>query len=170
MAEREKVEKEMAAKNAELEKLMKEIEAEEKAQRKAGVKVSDSDEDDDDESSDDHVIIEKVGKNMKGKAGKSKGPPKDQEVLEQNEYQKAKGKAAKKGKGEPQLPVDEEPLDDSKVQPSKGNYITKKLAPKKTLRSNDAMGDWEVVDKRDKFLVEKPIDSSDEGSELSYDD
>jgi len=38
------------------------------------------------------------------------------------------------------------------------------------MRAADGGEDWEMVDKRDKFLVEKPIDSSDDGSELSYDD
>lgn len=59
---------------------------------------------------------------------------------------------------------------ESKIKPALGKYITKKMAPKKTMRSADGQGEWEIVDKREQFLIEKPIDSSDEGSELSYDD
>lgn len=44
----------------------------------------------------------------------------------------------------------------------------KVLEKKKTVK--DYKGDeWEVVDKREQKIVEKPLDSSDEGSELSYD-
>ena len=55
------------------------------------------------------------------------------------------------------------------VKPKKGIKVVSVLDKKKTMK--DAKGDeWEVVDKRDKKLIEKPIETdSDAGSELSYD-
>ena len=55
------------------------------------------------------------------------------------------------------------------MKPKKGMKVVKVLEKKKTV--TDAKGDlWEVVDKRDKFAIEKPIETdSDAGSELSYD-
>ena len=37
------------------------------------------------------------------------------------------------------------------------------LKPKKTLRGDDAFGDWEVVDaKRETYQLERPIDSDED--------
>lgn len=41
------------------------------------------------------------------------------------------------------------------------------LKPKKTLAGDDGFGDWEVVGKRESYLVEKPEDSDDEDYESS---
>ena len=55
------------------------------------------------------------------------------------------------------------------VKPKKGMKVVTVLDKKKTVK--DAKGDeWEVVDKRDKKVIEKPVETdSDAGSELSYD-
>ena len=62
------------------------------------------------------------------------------------------------------IPVAEEP---SGHGPKKGNKFKKVLAPKKAV----AEGEWEVVEKREAFLVERPIHSdSDEDSESELSD
>lgn len=35
------------------------------------------------------------------------------------------------------------------------------LKPKKTLKADDGQGEWEVVGKRESYLVQKPEDSDD---------
>lgn len=49
----------------------------------------------------------------------------------------------------------------------KGKKLQKVLGKKKTIK--DAAGEWEVVDKRETYVIQKNVNSSDEGSELSYD-
>lgn len=41
------------------------------------------------------------------------------------------------------------------------------LKPKKTIAAEDGMGDWEVVTKRESYLLQKPEDSDDEDLESS---
>ena len=41
------------------------------------------------------------------------------------------------------------------------------LKPKKTVAADDGMGDWEVVAKRESYLVQKPEDSDDEADDSS---
>jgi len=43
-----------------------------------------------------------------------------------------------------------------------GRVIKSVLKPKKTLAADDGMGEWEVVGKRESYLLEKPEDSDDE--------
>ena len=42
--------------------------------------------------------------------------------------------------------------------------IKQVLMPKKTIKANDGMGDFEVVGKREKVIVEKAINSDDSDS------
>ena len=52
---------------------------------------------------------------------------------------------------------------------SKGTKVKAVLQKKKTVKDNKG-DEWEVTDKREKVLIEKPILSdSEEGSELSFD-
>lgn len=57
------------------------------------------------------------------------------------------------------------------LQADKGMVVKSVLKPKKTLKAQDGQGDWEVVDKRQSYLIQKPDDSDEEGqgSELSFD-
>lgn len=59
--------------------------------------------------------------------------------------------------------------DEAAIKPKKGMKFKKILAPKKKVADNT--GDWEVVEKRDAFLIERPVetDSDAEDSELSSD-
>lgn len=41
------------------------------------------------------------------------------------------------------------------------------LKPKKTIAAQDGMGDWEVVAKRESYLVQKAEDSDDEEDDSS---
>lgn len=41
------------------------------------------------------------------------------------------------------------------------------LKPKKTLVADDGMGEWEVVGKRESYLLERPEDSDDDEDESS---
>lgn len=50
-----------------------------------------------------------------------------------------------------------------------GKKIVNVRDKKKTVRDNAGGDDWEVTDKRETYAIQKPLDSSDEGSELSYD-
>jgi len=45
------------------------------------------------------------------------------------------------------------------------------LKPKKTVKAQDGQGEWEVVEKRQSYLIQKPDDSdeAEQGSELSFD-
>ena len=71
--------------------------------------------------------------------------------------------------------VKEQDLDDSKFttgqlieklgKPDKGKVYKQVLQPKKTIKTNDGGGDWEVIEKRDVKVVEKNVDTdSDEWS------
>jgi hypothetical protein len=85
-------------------------------------------------------------------------------------YQQAKAELSESLKKKYKEPTESSEEDmPQKVQPKKGMKVVKVLEKKKTVR--DAKGDtWEVVDKRDKKAIEKPIDSdSNAGSELSFD-
>lgn len=57
------------------------------------------------------------------------------------------------------------------IKPEKGMVVKSVLKPKKTIRSGDGQGEWEVVEKRQSYLIQKPDDSDDDekGSELSFD-
>ena len=90
-------------------------------------------------------------------------------TISSNEYQKAKTQAAKKDKKATQGLIAVEEANEE-LKPKDGNKFTKVLAKKKTVRDTAGGADWEVVDKRDAYLVERPIVSdSEDGSELSYD-
>lgn len=41
------------------------------------------------------------------------------------------------------------------------------MRPKKTIAADDGLGEWEVVGKRDTYLLQKPEDSDDEDDESS---
>lgn len=58
--------------------------------------------------------------------------------------------------------------DDGELKPEEGKRLQKVLGKKKTVRDNKGE-EWEVVDRRDTYLIQKAINSSDSGSELSYD-
>ena len=58
--------------------------------------------------------------------------------------------------------------DDQELKPAEGKRLQRVLGKKKTIRDNKG-DEWEVVDKRDTQLIEKAINSSDTGSELSFD-
>ena len=51
-----------------------------------------------------------------------------------------------------------------KVTAKPGHVIKQVLKPKKTIKADDGMGEWEVVGKREKVIVEKPINSDDSDS------
>ena len=55
------------------------------------------------------------------------------------------------------------------IKPDKGMVIKSVLKPKKTVKAADGQGEWEVVEKRQSYLIQKPEDSDDNGSELSFD-
>ena len=61
------------------------------------------------------------------------------------------------------------PEDSQGIKPKKGMKFKKILAPKKKVVDNS--GDWEVVEKRDAFLIERPVNTDSEAndSELSSD-
>jgi len=61
---------------------------------------------------------------------------------------------------EPESP--EEEVQKEKLRAKAGHVIKQVFKPKRIIEAEDAMGDWEVVGKRETFLVEKPEDSSDE--------
>lgn len=61
------------------------------------------------------------------------------------------------------------PTADGELVPEAGKKIVKVMAKKKTVKDAAGGDDWEVTDKRDTYAIQKPIDSSDDGSELSYD-
>lgn len=86
-----------------------------------------------------------------------------------NEYQKAKSKVVKDQK-EPESKGLISIEDADGLKPKEGHKFQKRLGKKKTIRDNTGGGDWEVTEKREQFLVERPIESDSEaGSELSYD-
>lgn len=95
----------------------------------------------------------------------------EQMTIEANEYQKAKAAASKKKApadkaGEGYIPAE----DVEGVKPKDGHKFQKVLGKKKTIKDTAGGGDWEVTEKRDTLVVERPIDTdSDFGSELSYD-
>jgi hypothetical protein len=60
-----------------------------------------------------------------------------------------------------------QPAQEPEVVVERGKKLQKVLGKRKTI--TDKQGDWEVTDKRDTYTVQKPLDSSDAGSELSYD-
>lgn len=41
------------------------------------------------------------------------------------------------------------------------------LKPKKTIAGDDGLGEWEVIGKRESYLLQKPEDSDDEDYESS---
>lgn len=59
--------------------------------------------------------------------------------------------------------------DEAVIKPKKGMKFKKILAPKKKVADNT--GDWEVVEKRDAFLIERPVDTDSDAvdSDLSSD-
>ena len=96
--------------------------------------------------------------------------------MEQNAYQQLKAGKLKAKNAEPvSAPAVKDELilipapEESGIKPKKGMKFKKILAPKKKVV--DKAGDWEVVEKRDAFLIERPVQSdSDAGdSELSSD-
>ena len=54
-----------------------------------------------------------------------------------------------------------------KVKAKPGMIVKNVLKPKKTLAADDGLGEWEVVGKRDTYLLQKPEDSDDEDYESS---
>ena len=54
-----------------------------------------------------------------------------------------------------------------KVKAKPGMIVKNVLKPKKTLAADDGLGEWEVVGKRDSYLLQKPEDSDDEEEESS---
>ena len=60
----------------------------------------------------------------------------------------------------------ENPIDDAKAE--SGKRLQKVLGKKKTIKDNKG-DEWEVTDKRDTYVIQKNLNSSDDGSELSYD-
>jgi len=112
-----------------------------------------------DESSDDHIQIEDVVKSSKVLAKSKQTKPKKEQTIESNPYQQAKYQASKAA-----APAEEE----NKIQLDKGMKVKRVLGKKKTVK--DSTGEWEVVDKRETTLIQKPVvTDSDDGSELSYD-
>lgn len=95
--------------------------------------------------------------------------------MEQNAYQQLKAGKLKAKNAEPvSAPVVKDelikiPAPEEAIKPKKGMKFKKILAPKKKVVDNS--GDWEVVEKRDAFLIERPVntDSEAEDSELSSD-
>jgi len=105
-------------------------------------------------------------------APKGKKPPQKEEVLpEQNAYQQLKAGQHKAKEAKPVAAPAAEfiPAPAEGIKPQKGKKYKKILAPKKKV--TDAGGDWEVVDKRDAFLIERPAvtDSDEAESDLSSD-
>lgn len=41
------------------------------------------------------------------------------------------------------------------------------LKPKKTIAADDGLGEWEVVGKRESYVIQKPDDSDDDSDESS---
>lgn len=60
------------------------------------------------------------------------------------------------------------PSEAEDLKPEEGKRLQKVMAKKKTVRDNKG-DEWEVVDKRDTYVIQKHINSSDSGSDLSYD-
>ena len=95
--------------------------------------------------------------------------------MEQNAYQQLKAGKLKAKNAEPvSAPAVKDeliliPAPEESIKPKKGMKFKKILAPKKKVV--DKAGDWEVVEKRDAFLIERPVDtdSDAEDSELSSD-
>jgi len=54
------------------------------------------------------------------------------------------------------------------TKPSKGKVFKHVLEAKKTLRALDGHGDWDVVEKRAKTMIEKNIDTSDDETDSDY--
>lgn len=48
------------------------------------------------------------------------------------------------------------------VKPKPGMVVKNVLKPKKTLAADDGLGEWEVVGKRESYLLQKPEDSDDD--------
>lgn len=102
-----------------------------------------------------------IEKKMKGKVS-YQAKPKKVEVKAMIQQQNAQVVQQKKEKKESSDDED----DEQTVE--KGKRLQKVLGKKKTVC--DHKGDeWEVVDKRDTYFVKKNINSSDSGSELSFD-
>lgn len=123
-------------------------------------------------------------------------------VLEQNEYQKAKADLAQQDKkkgskqaqtfaektqkgnkkekskptealASPQPDQEDQSRNEENMIPEKGMKVKRVLKPKKTLKTNDGDGDWEVVEeKRETFAVKRPVytDSEDDGDDDSSSD
>ena len=109
-----------------------------------------------DESSDDQIQIEDVVKSSKMLYQSKQQKPKKEEIIESNPYQQAKYQASKNA------------AEEDKMQLEKGMKVKRVLGKKKTIK--DSLGEWEVVDKRESTLVQKPVvTDSEDGSELSYD-
>ena len=138
-------------------------EAKQKAQEE-----EESEEDEEESSEPEQIIIQKktqkqdkldfAKKGQKATAAQKK-EIKEQMTIASNQYQKVKVQTT-----EGLIPADEA----EGLKPKDGHKFQKRLGKKKTIKDNG--GDWEVVDKREQYLVERPIESdSDAGSELSYD-
>lgn len=124
-------------------------------------------------------------------------------VLEQNEYQKAKADLAQQDKkkgskqaqtfaekttqkgnkkekskptealASPQPDQEDQSRNEENMIPEKGMKVKRVLKPKKTFKTNDGDGDWEVVEeKRETFAVKRPVytDSEDDGDDDSSSD
>jgi hypothetical protein len=85
-------------------------------------------------------------------------------VIESNEYQQAKHAASKAAKVTQVVQVDE------RIVPSAPNKVIKRVLDKKTTVKDSKGDEWEVTEeKRNTYLIERDANSSDAGSELSYD-
>lgn len=56
-----------------------------------------------------------------------------------------------------EAPVEADVPEPIKARP--GHVVKTVLKPKKTIMANDGGGDWEVVTKREKYMIQKPEDS-----------
>lgn len=61
---------------------------------------------------------------------------------------------------EPESPVESDSK--AKVKAKPGHVIKQVFKPKRIIAADDGEGEWEVVGKRETFLIEKPEDSDDD--------
>ena len=62
----------------------------------------------------------------------------------------------------PEVEAAEEETQKEKVKAKAGHVIKQVFKPKRIIDAADGLGDWEVVGKRETYLVEKAEDGSDD--------